>query len=92
MTLREKAAHYRKAIEAGVGSVLMLLTSFLALGDVLPSGVAVVLTTGIAVLTTFRVWLVRNADLIDDAAGAAEDLYQGGRHALIETRAGKHRA
>lgn len=88
MTLRDKVAHYRKAVEAGIGSVLMLLTSFLALGDVLPSGVAVVLTTGIAVLTTFRVWLAKNADLIDGAAESIDGLQLDVRNDL-ETR-GKH--
>lgn len=88
MTLRDKVAHYRKAVEAGIGSVLMLLTSFLALGDVLPSGVAVALTTGIAVLTTVRVWLAKNADLIDGAAGSIDGLQLDVRHD-VETR-GKH--
>ncbi|MBM4617966.1 hypothetical protein GS534_24210 [Rhodococcus hoagii] len=88
MTLRDKVAHYRKAVAAGIGSVLMLLTSFLALGDVLPSGVAVVLTTVLAVLTTLQVWLLKNADLIDSAAGSIDDLHLGVRNDL-ETR-GKH--
>lgn len=88
MTLRDKVAHYRKAVAAGIGSVLMLLTSFLALGDVLPSGIAVVLTTVLAVLTTFQVWLLKNADLIDSAAGSIDDLHLGVRNDL-ETR-GKH--
>lgn len=85
MTLRDKVAHYRKAVVAGVGSVLMILTSVLALGDVLPSGVAVGVTTVVGLLTTFQVWLLKNATLIDDAAGAADDLY-GGFRGGIESR------
>ena len=88
MTLRDKVAHYRKAIEAGIGSALMILTSLLALGDVLPAGVAVVVTTTIAVLTTARVWLAKNADLIDGAADSLDGLQLDVRHD-VETR-GKH--
>ncbi|MBM4570280.1 hypothetical protein GS489_07620 [Rhodococcus hoagii] len=89
MTLRDKVAHYRKAVAAGIGSVLMLLTSFLALGDVLPS----LRRRGRAddrpgVLTTLQVWLLKNADLIDSAAGSIDDLHLGVRNDL-ETR-GKH--
>ncbi|AEV52080.1 hypothetical protein [Rhodococcus phage REQ1] len=88
MTLREKTAHYRKAVEAGIGSVLMILTSLLALGDVLPAGTAVVVTTTIAVLTTARVWLAKNADLIDNAADSIDGLQRDVR-ADVPTR-GKH--
>lgn len=84
MALRDKVAHSRKAVEAGIGSVLMLLASLLALGDVLPASVAVVVTAAVGVLTTVRVWLVANADLIDDAAEAVDGLQHDIR--------GKHRA
>ncbi|WP_431941686.1 hypothetical protein [Nocardia grenadensis] len=66
-----------KAVEAGVGGLLMLLTMIASINGVFPESWAAGITGAIALLTTVRVWLATNAPLIEDAASAVEDLYAG---------------
>jgi hypothetical protein len=66
-----------KAVEAGIGGLLMLLTMVASINGVFPQSWAAGITGAIALLTTARVWLAKNADLIEDAAEAVEDLYEG---------------
>ncbi|WP_052281444.1 hypothetical protein [Nocardia vulneris] len=63
-----------KAVEAGIGGLLMLATLLLSLDGVLPAAWAGGIGTVVAVLTTFRVWLARNEQLIEQSADAIEDL------------------
>ncbi|MGW0245045.1 hypothetical protein ACWDYH_00205 [Nocardia goodfellowii] len=66
-----------KAVEAGIGAILMVGTLFLSIGDVLPDSIAAGLASFLGLLTVARVWLAKNADLIADAEEAVEDLVDG---------------
>ena len=72
--LRGVVARNLKAVQAGLGSVAMLLTVILGLAGALPDPVVTGVTAVLGVVTTFRVWLVRNTDLITNAESAVDDL------------------
>lgn len=58
----------RKAIEAGIGIAIILLNSALTeFADYLPGGVSFAITTVVGVITAARVFLKKNADIIDAA-------------------------
>lgn len=58
----------RKAIEGGIGIAIILLNSALTeFADYLPGGVSFGITTTVGVITAARVFLTKNAPLIDAA-------------------------
>ena len=71
---RGVVARNLKAVQAGLGSAAMLLTAILGLAGALPDPVVTGVTAVLGVVTTFRVWLVRNTDLITNAESAVDDL------------------
>ena len=61
-----KPSEIRKFIEAGIGIAIILLNSALAeFANYLPAGVSFGITTVVGVVTAARVFLKKNADLID---------------------------
>ena len=61
-----KPSEIRKAIEAGIGVAIILLNSALTeFANYLPSGVSFGITTVVGVVTATRVFLKKNADIID---------------------------
>ncbi|QIS16506.1 hypothetical protein [Nocardia arthritidis] len=63
-----------KAVEAGIGSILMVLTFVASFEGALPQAWAGGITAVLGVLTTFRVWLARNEPLISQAEDAVDEL------------------
>lgn len=61
-------AEYRKTVVAAIGTAVTLATSASAeFSSFLPEGAAKWIASGVAVLTAVSVFLVKNAEVIDDA-------------------------
>ncbi|WP_280395570.1 hypothetical protein [Nocardia brasiliensis] len=74
MSMAGSISRNLKAVEAGIGALLMLGTLLTSVAGVLPASWAGGIGTVLAVLTTFRVWLAKNESLIEQSADAIEDL------------------
>lgn len=68
-----KPSEIRKAIEAGIGITIILLNSALTeFANYLPSSVSFAITTTVGIVTAARVFLKKNADIIDATDYASE--------------------
>ena len=65
---------YNKAIAAGIGSVILVLTAILGFSNVIPETLAGWVTGALAVLTTAAVFMVKNQTAIDRFGDSAADL------------------
>lgn len=65
-----KAVHAVLGGLATVGAMLLLVSSHL------PTPVAGVVGSAVAALTAFNVWWAKNETVIEDAAGAADELVE----------------
>jgi hypothetical protein len=72
-----KLSQNLKAVEALIGSGLMVGNLLLAVAGFLPASWAGGIAAGLAALTTFRVWLAKNEPLILGSVEAVDELVDG---------------
>lgn len=82
MAAVEKVAKYSKMVEAACGAAAMYGATLLDHKEMLPEGTVYWLNLAIGIFTVFRVWLVKNEKLIEDAVEAGEELYGDLRDAV----------
>jgi hypothetical protein len=76
MALYDKIGPYLKTVQAGAGSLALILTTAGAAFGALSPKLAVGVATGAGVILTFNVWLVKNEALIEKTINAGGELYE----------------